>query len=122
MSHTLRQLLLFTLLLSAGRSLTIAAAVNASGIDTVAVPSTSMQQEFPQRSVTLVVTEEALRNHRFFAWDIVTSVQGIDLMKLGHPRYSLEDRPAFAARGYDDAMWPSLDSSAYSGFQHGKVF
>ncbi|MBK9060172.1 MAG: hypothetical protein IPL81_09975 [Flavobacteriales bacterium] len=110
------------ILLSAGRSLTMAAAVNASGIDTAAVPSPSLQRETAPRSDALVITEQALRDHRFFAWDIVTRMPGIDLMQLGHPRYSQDDRAEFATRGYDDAMWPALDSSAYADLSRGKVF
>ncbi|MBK9599055.1 MAG: hypothetical protein IPO60_12240 [Flavobacteriales bacterium] len=108
------------LLLSTGRSFTKAAVVDGSAIDTASVPSASLQQ-IALRSDTLVITEQALRDHRFFAWDIVTSVPGIDLMKLGHPRYSLEDRADFATRGYDDAAWPALDSTAQAGLSRGKV-
>ncbi len=122
MSRAFHRLLLFMLLPSAGSSLTVAAAVYASAIDTVAVPSPSLQQEIAPRSGTLVINEQALRDHRFFAWDIVTSMPGIDLMQLGHPRYSQDDRSGFATRGYDDAKWPALDSAAQAGLPHGKVF
>ena len=121
MSRLFRHLLLCTFLLFAGRSLATATAVNVSAIDTAEVASPSLQQEIAPRSVPLVITEQALRDHRFFAWDIVTSMPGIDLIKLGQPRYSQNDLAGFAMRGYDDAMWPALDSATQANLPLGKI-
>ncbi|MBP9160705.1 MAG: hypothetical protein KBF49_07640, partial [Flavobacteriales bacterium] len=122
MSRVFTWLLLCIILLSAGRSITLAAEVNASMTAQVDVPSLPAPQEIEPHSVALVITERTLRDHRFFAWDIVTSVPGIDLMQLGHPRYSQYDRAEFSTRGYDDAMWPAMDSAAQAGLSIGKVF
>ncbi|MGV9013029.1 MAG: adenylate/guanylate cyclase domain-containing protein [Flavobacteriales bacterium] len=121
MRNAFHRSLVAALLLCAGGQLCVAAVVQPGETDTV--PEVLVPEQVTRSVVApLIVSPEALRDGRFFAWDIVTSMPGIDLMQLGHPRYSQDDRAEFAMRGYDDAIWPALDSAAQAGLSHGKVF